>query len=330
MKVVKDSTKNLLIVIVAIYVVASFAFGSFNPSQWNIWQRQSTTNLPPPTGAVGMFDVHVTGYDSLDISSTLTENTNFHCYWYAQRGGWLLLGKGAATIELIETDGGYVYAVVEVPSGQNYYVDWSKTDDMNPRVEAVTYEDPDSDGYKEFVFKINMGNIPEPATGNPAVYFYPYFLAYEKPSIYAPSDITGIGTSRVTKHVEWYVYFANVRKAFEITKVELTLNTTDTTKITLKSVAIPGLGVVTGDSFGNPLRGTNSLTWTYSIGTNLYNAIAIQYPANTLNKFYFTTEVECQLQTSDVLQLTITIYGLTPTGTLTTLTDTVVLQAAGS
>ncbi|MEM3361408.1 MAG: hypothetical protein QXV85_09435 [Candidatus Bathyarchaeia archaeon] len=319
----KEKTKTWLLILVVLYLVGCVAGQSFNPMEWSFLKGTRTTITP--TGVAGMFDMNTKGYNSLDISSVLTENSGYHLYWYAYRGGWLMLGKGAATIELTDVDGGYVYAVVKPTS--TYYVDWSETKGKNPRVEAVTYEDVDNDGYKDFVFKINMGNIPKPATGNPGLYFYPYFLSYEKPSLNAPADITGIGTSKVTKYVEWYVYFANVKKAFAITKVELTINTTDTTKITLASVAIPNLGAVTGDMFGTPLRGTSSLTWTYSIGSNLYNANYIKYQSNVLNKFYFTTQVDCQLQSSDVLNLTITIYGLTDSGTLTTLTDSVILQA---
>jgi hypothetical protein len=205
-------------------------------------------------------------------------------------------------------------------------VDWSETKAKNPRVESVTFEDPDGDGYKQMLFKINMGNIPKPATGNPSLYFYPYLLAYEKPTINTPSDLTGIGGSLVTKYIEWYVYFTNVKKGFAITKVEITVNTTDTTKVKLDSVAIPGLGSVTGDMFGTPLRGTSSLTWSYSFGSNLYNCVFIKYGSNTLNKFYFTTQIDCLLASGDVLQLDITIYGLTTSGTLTTLTDSVVLK----
>jgi hypothetical protein len=318
----KEGTRNLIIVIIAIYVLVSLALGSFNPTQWNLQRGGNVT----PTGAVGMFDVHTKGYDTLDISSVLQENTAYDLHWYAYRGGWILLGKGDATIELTDVDGGYVFASVQPHSGASYYVDWSETKAKNPRVESVSFDDPDGDGYKQILFKVNMGNIPKPATGNPSLYFYPYLLAYEKPTLNTPSDITGIGGSLVTKYIEWYVSFTNVKKGFAITKVELTVNTTDTTKVKLDSVAVPSLGSVTGDMFGTPLRGTNSLTWSYSFGSNLYNCNFIKYGSNTLNKFYFTTEIDCLLASGDVLQLDITIYGLTTTGTLTTLTDSIVLK----
>lgn len=311
---------------IILYIVLSLVGGSFNPSNWSFLQQQPT-GYPPPTGVVGMFDVDAKGYNSLDISSVLTENTNFHCYWYAYRGGWLMLGKGQATIELTEVDGGYVHAVVIRDTDDQLYVDWAETKAKNPRVEAVTFEDVDNNGYKDFIFKINMGNIPKPATGNPKLYFYPYFLAYEKPTINTPADLTGVGTAKVTKYIEWYVYFANVKKAFAITKVELTVNTTDTTKLQIKSVAVPGMGSISGDMFGAPLRGTDTLTWSYSFGSNLYNAIYVKYPQNVLNKFYFTNELELDLESADILSYTITIYGLTYDGSLTTITDTVVISA---
>ncbi|MGB9777983.1 MAG: hypothetical protein ACPLW8_01140 [Candidatus Bathyarchaeales archaeon] len=321
----KESDKTIIVVLLAIYVIASLALGSFNPLEWKLTKQPTT-----PTGATvaGMFDVVTKGYNTLDISSVLAENTAYHCYWYANRGGWLLLGKGDATIEVIENDNGFIYAVVEVPSGQSYYVDWAETKAKNPRAVEVTYQDPDNDGYKEFVFKFNMANIPQPASGNPKVYFYPYFLAYQQPSINQPADITGIGTSRVTKYVEWYLSFAQAQKAYAITKVEIELNTTDTTKVTLRSVNVPGIGIISSEMFGTPLKGLDRLTWTYSIGSSLFDANYIKYGTNQLNKFQFTTEIECQLQSSDVLTITITIYGLTTTGTLQTITDSVVLKAA--
>jgi hypothetical protein len=318
----KEGTRNLIIVIIAIYVLVSLVLGSFNPTQWNLQRGGVTT----PTGAVGMFDVYTKGYDTLDISSVLAENTAYDLHWYAYRGGWILLGKGDATIELTDVDGGYVFASVQPHSGASYYVDWAETKAKNPRVESVSFEDPDGDGYKQILFKVNMGNIPKPATGNPSLYFYPYLLAYEKPTLNQPTDITGIGGSLVTKYIEWYVYFANVKKGFAITKVDLTVNITDTTKVKLDSVAVPGLGSVTGDMFGTPLRGTNSLTWSYSFGSNLYNCEFIKYGSNTLNKFYFTTQIDCLLQSGDIIQMDITIYGLTTSGTLTTLTDSVLLK----
>ena len=319
-------TKTILFILIAIWLVGSLIGGSFNPLQWSFLQKPSGY---VPTGAVGMFDVHTKGYDTLDISTVLAENSAYDLHWYAYRGGWILLGKGDATIELTDVDGGYVYASVQPHTGQSYYVDWAETKAKNPRVESVSFEDPDGDGYKQILFKINMGNIPKPATGNPSLYFYPYLLAYEKPTINTPADLTGLTTLQ-TKYIEWYVYFSNVKKGFAITKVEITVNTTDTTKVKLDSVAVPGIGSVTGDMFGTPLRGTNSLTWSYSFGSNLYNCVFIKYGSNTLNKFYFTTQIDCLRGSGDVIQMDICIYGLTTSGTLTTITDSVLLKYASS
>lgn len=316
---------TLLLILIAGYFLLSVIGGSMNPLEWSFMQKQAYT----PTGQVsGIFDIAVVPYQTLDIgASPLTHGTNYNCFFYANRGGWMLLGGGTSqTVEVIPSDGGYIYAVVEVVSGQNYYVDAATTKAKNPRVVAATYEDPDNDGYKEFVFKFSMADIPKPASGNPKVYFYPYFYAYEKPTINSPADIINIGGSKVTKYIEWYLSFATQKRAFAISKVELSINTTDQTKVTLINVNIPTVGYISGNAFGSPMRGVNSLTWTYTIGANLHSANYLTYGVNQLNKFDCTTQIECQLQSGDVLELTITIYGLTPTDTITTITDSVVLK----
>ena len=320
----KNSEKAILFVVV-LYLALALIGGSWDPRQWSFFAGRQ--GLPSPVGVVGMFDVDAKGYNSLDISTTYVENNAFHCYWYGYRGGWIMLGKGQTTVELIEQDGGYLYAVVKPIAGQGLYVDWSETKAKNPRVESVSFEDVDNDGYRDFIFKLNMANVPKPATGNPKILFYPYFLSYEKPSINQPADITGIGTAKTVKYVEWYLYFANVKKAFAITKIEITINTTDTSKITIKSISIPVIGMVSGDALGSPLRGVNSITYTYTIGNNLYNALYVKYPLNTLNKFYLTNEIECQLASGDVLSYTITITGIAVDGSLTTIMDMVILKA---
>jgi len=322
--------KAVIASVLVVWLMLSLVFGSFNPIDWSLVKDRNGEE-GNAQDAVGVFEISVVGYDSLDITSSLTLGTNFNCYVFANRaGGWIMLGGfsgGTATIELTPQDYGYAYIVVEIPSGQSYYVDFATTKLQNPRVVSVLYDDPDGDGYKEFIFKVDMKNIPKPASGNPKIYFYPYFLAYQKPSLNSPADISGIGTAAVTKYIEWYVSFSSEKKAWALAKVEISINTTDTTKITLNRVNIPGVGYLTGDAFGTPVKGTNSLTWTYNTGSNLYEANYIKYGSNQLNKFEFTTQIECQLDAGDIIAITITLYGFTTTGTLETLTDTVVLAA---
>jgi len=326
----KEWHKAVIVSLVLMWIFLSMVYGSFNPMEWSIVNRpsgQPPGGTPPTTEVAGMFDVKVVGYNTLDLASSLTLGTNYNCFWYANRGGWMLLGSGSATIEVTPQDLGYVYAVVKIPAGQSYYVDAAQTKQMNPRVASVSYEDVDNDGYKEFTFRFSMADIPKPGSGNPTVTFYPYFLAYEKPAISAPADITGVGTAAVDKYIEWYLSFTNTKKAYGIVKVEFAINTTDTTKIQLSQMNIPGVGYLTGDQFGAPYKGTSSLTWTYTIGANLYQADYIKYGSNQLNKFDFTTKVKCQLAAGDTIQATITIYGITVTGTLETITDTVNISA---
>lgn len=321
----RDSEK-IILGIVVLYIILAAIGGSFLPWEWTFFKKAEVV----PTGAAvaGLFDVEAKGYNSLDVTTAYTENTHFHCYWYAFRGGWIMLGKGQTTVEVIQQDMGYLYAVIKVnTASHSLYVDWAETKAKNPRVETVSFEDVDSDGYRDFVFKLNLANIPKPSIGNPKMIFYPYFLAYEKPSINAPSDITSVGTAKTVKYIEHYLYFASVRKAFAIIKLEITVNTTDTSKVNIKSVAMPFGGSISGETLGQPVKGVNTLTWTYTIGNNLYNAVFVKYPVNVMNKFYSTSEVELDLEAGDKITYTITWTGLTVDGSLTTITDTVLITA---
>jgi hypothetical protein len=274
-----------------------------------------------------MFDMHTKGYNTLDMSASLEEDSEYNCYWYVNRAGWMNIGKGDVTIELTAQDAGSVWAVVTIPSGQSYYVDAASTQAKNARVQAVQFVDVNNDGYKEFAFKVDMTNIPKPASGNPGIYFYPYLLAYQKPTLNSPAAITSIGTAPKSKYVQWAATFTSVAHSWAIVKVELAVNTTDTTKIQIQHVNVPSVGYLTGDQFGTPLKGTSSLTWGYVVGSNLQDAAYIQYGTNQLNKFDFTTQVLCTFASGDKVGLTLTVYGLTTTGALESITSTVGLAA---
>ena len=77
-------------------------------------------------------------FDSLDIATTRTIGTNVNVYWYAVRSGSrVLFGSGdAVDINVEEQDRNVIYAVVSVPSGQNYYVDYQKIQAINSRVQS--------------------------------------------------------------------------------------------------------------------------------------------------------------------------------------------------
>ena len=313
--------------VLIIYLIMSAYFQNLNPTMWSTVPATEEEEI---TGVAGMFDMKTKGMNSLDLTASLTTAVNYTCAWYGIRsGGSVPLGTGDVTVEVTEEDAGYTYGIVKVVSGQSYYVDYAGTLLKNQRAKSVSYSDIDGDGYKEFTFKFSMADIPKVGAGNPTVYFYPYFFAYQKPTLSNLSNVTAIGTAEVTQYIEDYLYFASVRKAWALVRITISLTTVDTTKMQLGHLNVPGVGYKSGDELGVPIVGATTITWTWTSGVNpsLYGADYVQYPTNAINKFYTTVEAKLKLAGSDDLLLTVTAYGLDTTSSLETTTDTLYLQA---
>jgi len=277
----------------------------------------------------GIVTTDTAAFDSLDIATSRTIGTNVKVYWYANRGQWVLLGSGdAADINVEERDNNVIYAVVSVPSGQAFYVDYQKILSMNSRATSVDYKDIDGDNVKEFVFRLNVADIPL-ATGT-GKYSLPcfnvYLLTYDSShSISSPSNIVA-GTSKVTKYVEWYTTMSAEKKALAVCKVVLVANTSNIEEITLKKLNIPGIGYLDGSSFEQSVL-SSEIRWTYTITSTLYGADYIKLPVNSLNKFEFTTTLEVDLA-SDNIQVTLYVYYLTSAEATASLSDAVVLTTS--
>jgi len=298
------------------------------------WMAQlpPPTELPPGvTYTKGIVTTDTAGFDSLDIATARTIGTNVNVYWYALRGGqWVLLGSGdAADINVEQQDNNIVYAVVSVPSGQAFYTDYQKIISMNSRATSVEYKDIDGDTVEEYVFRLNVADIPF-ATGT-GKYSLPcfnvYLLTYDAShAITSPADQTGIGTTAVTKYIEWYTTMSAEKKALAVSKVVLIANSSDISKITLKKLNIPGIGYLDGSSFEQSVL-TAQIKWTYTVSTILYGADYMKLPVNTLNKFEFTTTLALDLATSDQIGFTLYVYYLDGTESLAALSDEVGISA---
>ena len=281
----------------------------------------------PTTVTKGIVTTDTAGFDSLDIATSRTIGTNVNVYWYANRGGqWILLGSGdAADINAEQQDNNVIYAVVSVPSGQAFYVDYQKIISMNSRAQSVEYKDIDGDNVKEFVFRLNIADVPF-ATGT-GKYSLPcfnvYLLSYDSSHSLASPDNIVAGTSKVTKYVEWYSEMAAEKKALALCKVVLVANTSNLEEITLKKLNIPSIGYLDGSSFEQSVL-SDEIRWTYTVSNTLYGADYIKLPVNSLNKFEFTTTLEVDLA-SDNIQVTLYVYYLTSAEATASLNDAVVL-----
>lgn len=332
----KVLTAGLILMVVG-YGFFAFMLQSVDPRDWVNRPAASTYTPPAQTGqTLSNQQITITdaGKDTLDSSSSLTDALNYTItYWRLQSdGAYMLLGTGAAGTVTIETqpqDNGVIYASVEPRSGQHFYVDKASTKNNNPRLSAATFFDIDQDGYKEFVFPFSVAGLTAPIGSLATATVYPYFIKYGLLSDTVAADISTIGTAAVDEYIQWYCTEAAAKEGFAIVKVEFEVNTTDATKVELKQMNIPGVGIVQGDQF---VATKGSTTTTYAWTVTPYNLAGANYltlSTNQLNKFDFTTKVTCNLATSDVITATCNIYGIGETGTaIATITDTMNLSEA--
>lgn len=348
-----DKTKGKAAAFIAVLCIGTLLVGIVGPvlnPEWDIiakfreltgWQVAGGGNGGNNGGGdngggsekvVGTVTTDTSAYDSLDISTSRTVGTNVNVHWYARRSGqWQLLGTGdAADIDIQDADNEKVYAVVSIPSGQSYYIDYAKIRSMNSRVKSVQYIDITGDNVEEYVFEYDLSGIR--LASSTAKYVMPsfnvYIFTYDSSFAFgtAPSDMNSTGTTTVTKTVEWYTTISAEKYAYAISKVELILNSSDVSKMKLSKLNIPGIGYLDGSSFIQDVQ-TSQIKWSYTVSQTLYQALYLQRPVNDRNKFEFTCAVECTFGNGEMYSLTLYVYGFSTTESLVSDSDAVVLRA---
>jgi hypothetical protein len=324
-------------------IIIGLLFGAFAYSQGWLDEYLATKKDGNGNGdgewAGGTFDLIDKGRNSLDSSGSLTTGTNYASSWYRYTSGlWVYLGAGSGSsgnnIESIPDDEGYLWLLVEEKSSQYYYVDVSMTRSKNPYILDYKWVDADGDTEKEFVFKCSLWDIPKPASGYASRTYYPYFTSESGQGTAAnalqwatqPSDISSIGTSTTTKYIGWETKLTAEKRAIGIYKVEVVVNTTDTTKFEIEKINIPSVGYLDGSLFSEDVRSSDT-KYTYIIGSDFNNIIYWKVPAGTNNKFDNTISVKFTLSSGDILQFTLYVYQWLYDRTSTSDSDSVVCSA---
>jgi len=262
---------------------------------------------------IGRFHVYETVVDSLDIATERTTATNYKIYWYTRQGTqWIYHETGDDKyVTLTPGDGGVLWIVVTIPSGQAFYVDYQKIVTNNQYVNSYLYIDADADGVKEFAFPYDMKNQPIPNSGYPAITFMGFILTYEASftGLVDVANVTSIGTATVTKFYDYYLSFATAKSAVAIYKIEVLMNWTDETKMRLKKLNVPGLGYLDGSEFTKTFTASD-IRYTYTITNNFDGAIYLKYPSNAQNRFDMTLGLEWTLATDDFIRVQTTVYYL--------------------
>lgn len=302
----------ILILLIAYYAGGLAWLGISPPTE------PEPTNGEPPTGWLGgTFDLTIAGRNSLDSSASLVVGTDFTGDFYAYRSGsYVFLGAGSATgtqIESEPSDNGYIWLLTEEINTKYYYADIPSTLSKSTYISEKRWTDADGDGDKEFVFKISLWNIPKPASGYPSRTFYPYFMAESGQgtaanalTINAPDNIT-VGTATTTKYIGWESALSAEKMAVGIYKVEIVINSTDSTKWILDKVNVPGAGYLDGSQFVEDVRSADT-KYSYVIGNDFDNIIYWKVPSGTQNRFDNTVALRCTFGADEFYDVTLTIY----------------------
>jgi hypothetical protein len=317
--------KGIGIVLVAIFLIAWFGgflaqYGYPSPLTWQTGGGDGYT----PTDVdkdnyklgIGRWNVFETVVDSLDIATVQTSATNYTLYWYSRQGvSWLYHETGNDKyVTLTPEDGGYLWVVMKIPSGQTKYVDYQKIMEMNQYVTQYLYTDIDGDGTKDFAFRYDMKGHAIPNSGYPSITFMGFLLKYDSAftGSYGINDLTndtGIGTTTNTQFYSYYLSFSAAKTGVAIWKVEVKITSTDETKVRLKNLEIPTLGFMDVSAF-DKLYTSTDYRYVYTISKNFDGALYLKYPANANNKFDMTLSLEYTLVHPDDILITVTVYYL--------------------
>ncbi|MFH1328861.1 MAG: hypothetical protein ABIH76_08510 [Candidatus Bathyarchaeota archaeon] len=340
----KAGTKNTVLGALLLVIIASLGFTavtgnlSFGPAQQTsqtgtgTGTGQTGTTTTGETFYVGEINLNEACYDAFDLSA-LTSGTNYDFYWYAYRGGnWVLLGSGDVTdAEVTEQDGGYVYAVLTVPpkSGQTYYWDLEKMNQVTTRIDDWEFKDVTNDQIKDYVVPVYIGDKYVTEAGNPTVNIQGFLRTYEAIAFKtSPDDVASVGTAKVTKFAGWDLNFTTTKRSHLLYQYELKYNSTDKTKLVASESAVylHGVGYIPLTSFTLSQDGTNTI-YTYTVGSTVDTAKRLDYGVNQINKFDATGKLVWDLATSDVITATLTVTGLDSTGSPVSISDAVQYSA---
>jgi hypothetical protein len=308
-----------------------------------LFQQTPDTTVKPPVdqtshdnyvNGIGKFQEDCRGFDSADPTTKLTIGSALDIQWYHFSGGHFTPDAGGYDpsvtnyFDAVSSDNGYAWIMVQAHSTSAYYIDYQKILSASPLsaggyIAGYQYTDVDGDGQKEFVFEYSLKNQAIPSAGFPVASFSAYGITYEtSTTLPHQTNLTGIGTSDTTKYIDWYEAQTTVKKGVAIYKVQLTVDTTDETKVRLKNMQIPGLGQVDVSSFDKTFTSTD-IRYTYTFSNGFDGADYILYMPNTQNKNYFSTALEFNLPSGNV-DVTLTLFTLIPpTEAGTSLTDVV-------
>ena len=335
----KSSTKkttSIALLVIAVIVFVGIGTGAIDPQQFSIGSSnagsggtQTSPNTPPPTGVphAGQLTVTLVQRDALDLAETRTDATNVVVNYYT-RSGNTYIPKGASASNTVTftvpTDAeGTVYFTAMPASGQSYFIAPNAIADRNTNQYVTSFDfiDITGDGTAEWLFRMDLRDVPAPTAGQTASTIILTVLSYDDGSstLSSPADQTSISTTANTQTWIRWDNTVGAETADPVYELEVRFNTTNSTQWYegQSILGIPNIGdiALSDPRFKKTDDGTDT-KYKYTFGTNLENANFITTPqnGNTLHKMNLKVQHSLSSGGSaeDSLQVDLFIRSKTP------------------
>jgi len=163
------------------------------------------TSMSPVIGTVpaqeyrGSLGVSISHLDALDITESRDEGTDIITTYYKKSNNGDFYPLAIGDDEVIILDGvTQVYISVEPVNGSNFFIAPAQIVDANPRIYDFEFFNIDQDAFQEWVFKVDLNDLPMPIMGDsiPNLNFISLSFDDGKESrLSSPSDIDHFGST---------------------------------------------------------------------------------------------------------------------------------------
>jgi len=295
--------------------------------------------LPVGTGQPfsGQLMVDIVHRDSLDNAEARVEGVDLTSTFYKSNNEitFNTIGGGTGTIITITPDMNSIMYISEVVLDP-FFVDPISTSSqsLNERVIDFFFQDITADGELEWVFKLDLRDMPPPVGGQTAstLQFFVNSFDVGTFTINSPANVTAVGTgSNIQNFILWEMSQPQETASAQF-EYEIVMDNTDDQKWNLSqsNLEIPNVGIQSLNVFEKQETGTD-IKYSWMVGTSVTldnsNYVTTNQNANVVKDLTF--KFVTSLATNDDIGVTVNIKSLNENqGTNPVVTDTVFVQEA--
>ena len=241
----------------------------------------TTTTNSAINSQTGDFIVKTQYVDSLDQTTTLTDGTNINgLFYHLKDGDYLWKGTSSSNSVTFGLDESLtiIHAMLEIPDGQAYFVDETKTGGQNSRIGDVIWADPDNDSVLDPVVPLNINGITGTATADPTLNWTVFTFVDDGTNMDLDdpdnADTDALGTGKQDCAIDWHTQFSNNTRSAMLKKFDVTINGTDEGRIVpsesyidiIHATGTDRIKLSNGDVFKNVDNSNSQIVYEYQFG----------------------------------------------------------------